>query len=125
MNKLSLTLVALFVGASSAGAQGFGNIHGRVVDRVSGLGVSNAAIDLISPAGAVLTVQADSLGRFRITAVSAGVVRLRARGLGYSPATPDTIRVVRGTDVVRDFRLEPFGQVYLEQSGDVTRRRKP
>lgn len=66
------------------GQQGTAVIAGTVREAGSGRGLEGARVLL---RGTLLVQQTDSAGRFRFTALPAGVYQLRAAAVGYSPDT--------------------------------------
>ena len=93
--------VSVSVSASAAGY----NVGGRVIDRTTRRGIPYAAVvvDGREEKGAAT----DSLGRFVITGVEAGIYRFAASSLGYVPAiTPEYI-VSAST---------PFVEIELQES---------
>ena len=61
-----------------------GIVSGRVTDAASGAPVTNAQVMVV---GTTIGSAVDNDGRFRITGVPAGNRQLRARSIGYQPAT--------------------------------------
>lgn len=87
-----LTLSALIPARVSA--QSRGTINGTVRDSAGAIAFAE-----ISISGTNVTVVADEFGRFRFTGVPFGSVELKARRIGYTPAT-QTIEFSKGTEPV-------------------------
>jgi outer membrane receptor protein involved in Fe transport len=89
-------LLALQAGAASPG----GVVRGEVHDP-RGAPIRGA---IVGVPGTALYTFTDGAGRYRLTPVAAGVIRLRATAIGYSPST----RALTLADSVRaDFTLDP------------------
>jgi len=86
--------------ATPLGAQeSTGTVRGRVVDNVSQQPLSGVTVTVGSRSA---LTQAD--GRYRVTAVPAGTASLRARLLGYAPAT-QSVSIAGGDTVVVNVTL--------------------
>ncbi|MDQ6769965.1 MAG: SusC/RagA family TonB-linked outer membrane protein [Gemmatimonadota bacterium] len=79
----ALTLVGLALAAPPLMAQ-TGTLVGRVTDARSGAPITTAQITI---SGTSLTAMPDAEGRFRVTNIPPGTHQVRARGIGYQPAT--------------------------------------
>ncbi|MBE0594958.1 MAG: SusC/RagA family TonB-linked outer membrane protein [Gemmatimonadales bacterium] len=104
MLKVRSCLVAVLAATALAGqlaAQTTGTISGRVVNAGT-----RAPLALARVTVADRTAQTDSDGRFVVTDMPAGTYAVRARMLGYGPAT-DTVRVVAGQTVTVELALDP------------------
>ena len=86
--------VASALSSVQAVAQTRGTIHGTVRDSAGAI-----AFVEISMKGTDATVMTDENGRFRFTGVPFGSVELKARRIGYTPAT-QTIEFSKGTEPV-------------------------
>ena len=86
--------VASAFSSVQAVAQTRGTIHGTVRDSAGAI-----AFVEISMKGTDATVMTDENGRFRFTGVPFGSVELKARRIGYTPAT-QTIEFSKGTEPV-------------------------
>ena len=82
--------------------RGSAQIAGTIVDRVSGAAVANADIVHL---GVGTTVASDSLGRFVLTEMAPGIVRLLIRARGF-PATVVNVALARGEQFARVFELD-------------------
>ncbi|CAN5892504.1 hypothetical protein BH11GEM1_BH11GEM1_30510 [soil metagenome] len=100
-----ITLIAILLACAhpSAYAQrGSAQIEGTVVERISGAAVASAVIVHL---GAGTTVSSDSLGRFVLTEMAPGIVRLLIRARGF-PATIVNLALARGEQYTRMFELD-------------------
>ena len=73
------------------------------VRSVSGTSIRGAMVGI---AGSTLYTQTDADGRYRLAAVPAGEIRLRAAAIGYSPAAT-VVTLAGGDSTTVDFTLEP------------------
>jgi outer membrane receptor for ferrienterochelin and colicins len=102
MHRALATLV--WIGASIAplgGVAAQGVLRGTVRS-VSGTSISGAMVGI---AGSTLYTQTDADGRYRLAAVPAGEIRLRAAAIGYSPAAT-VVTLASGDSATADFTLE-------------------
>lgn len=96
-------VIALALPRSAATAQGgTAKIAGTVVDRTSGAVVPYAAITHL---GLGRTVSSDSLGKFLIADLPAGIVRLVVRVRGY-PSTVVNLALARGEEYSRVIEID-------------------
>jgi TonB-linked SusC/RagA family outer membrane protein len=98
-----LSVAAIGIGAvvtaGTAAAQG-GTITGRVTDAASGNPVVNAQVMVV---GTSIGTAVDSDGRFRLTGVPSSARQVRARSIGYQPATATFSLATGGTANVNLF----------------------
>ena len=93
--------IVLLAASGVSHAQSRGTIRGVVQDSAGP--VSYAEISVVGSEVRLLT---DEFGRFRLTEVPYGSVELRARRLGYTPAT-QTLQFAKGTEAEVEFILSP------------------
>ena len=99
-----LVAAALGVSASlfaSPLAAQTGIVTGRVTDAASGAPVANAQVMVV---GTTIGAAVGSDGQFRITGVPAGSRQIRARSIGYEPATA-TVSVGNGATATVNIRM--------------------
>ena len=93
----------LAVPPAPLGAQvGTGVIEGRITEAASGRPLDNAQVSI---AGTNLGGATNETGAYRITGVPARQVEVRARRIGYGPAS-QSVLVVAGQTVRADFQLQ-------------------
>jgi TonB-dependent starch-binding outer membrane protein SusC len=113
---------ALWLPAGTARAQGA--VEGFVTDATTGQVLSDVAVQAL---GGTRWTRTDVRGRYRLTALGTGTLRLRAIRVGYAPDTAEASLVESGVVVV-DFRLRlaPFllDQILVTASGQSNRRRQ-
>lgn len=81
-------------------------VIGRTRDANDGAPVAFADVSLLADADtALVTVQADSLGRFEITVPRPGSYRLRASALGYDTVTTSPLALAADDEVHLELRL--------------------
>lgn len=108
---LSRALALSMLVAAQLGAQGAtGTITGRVVDSASRQPLSAVSLRIVGTARGTMTRDD---GSFVLPAVPAGVQRLRASRIGFSPAVQD-VRVPAGGSVGADFVLSAQAAVLGE-----------
>jgi TonB-linked SusC/RagA family outer membrane protein len=96
------TLWILTVPIAPLGAQaGTGVVEGRITETSSGRPLDNVQVTII---GTNLGGATNETGAYRIAGVPARQVELRARRIGYAPATQSAV-VVAGQSSTADFRL--------------------
>ncbi|MGQ0641376.1 MAG: carboxypeptidase regulatory-like domain-containing protein, partial [Gemmatimonadaceae bacterium] len=83
-----------------------GRIVGRIVDQESGVGVTDAGIQIV---GTTLGVQSGVDGRYQIAAVPAGTVTIQVRRLGYGPKTVTGIQLAPNQTLEQSISLVPAG----------------
>lgn len=112
--KWMIALVALGVGAQ-APAQGFGEIHGKVVDPDGNpveFGIVRA-----EQGGSVTGAETDAEGRFILKPLAAGEYDVKVQGIGFRPAEITGVRVDPGLIVrLKDVQLPSMlGTVVVER----------
>src|SRR5690349_20494460 len=93
MSKRSVTrwsllpLVALLFGGSAAAQGTRATITGQVTDSTGGNPLAGAEVFIVTAGGTTATrgARTNLSGRYTITEVPAGTVRIRARFIGYAP----------------------------------------
>lgn len=103
-------VVKRFAPRTRAAVVPVGIVSGRVTDAQSGAGVGGAQVTVVATRLAAI---ADDSGRYRLTNVPAGVHRLTARHLGYTPRTV-SVTVTDGGEVTADIALEASTSVLSE-----------
>jgi outer membrane receptor protein involved in Fe transport len=83
-----------------------GSIVGRVTDKKSGTALAGATVVI---EGSSRSATTGSDGRYRIADVAPGAYALRARYIGYAPAT-GSVTVGEGQEATADFGLEKSAQ---------------
>jgi outer membrane receptor protein involved in Fe transport len=102
----TVVLVAPSLAAQQPSAGRTGRIVGRIVDQESGVGVTDAGIQIV---GTTLGVQSGIDGRFQITGVPAGTVTIQVRRLGYGPKTVTGIQLSPNQTLEQNIALVPAG----------------
>ena len=94
----------LFLSPTRLGAQqaGTGVIEGRITETASGRPLDNVQVTIV---GTNLGGATNETGAYRITGAPARQVELRARRIGYGPASQSVV-VVAGQSTSADFRLQ-------------------
>ncbi|MEW5915727.1 MAG: TonB-dependent receptor [Gemmatimonadota bacterium] len=83
-----------------------GRIVGRILDQESGVGVTEAGVQIV---GTTLGVQSGVDGRFQISGVPAGTVTIQVRRLGYGPKTVTGIQLAPNQTLEQNISLAPAG----------------
>src|SRR5204863_535989 len=96
----ALAVVLLVLAPVDVGAQG---ILRGTVRSTQGAPIHGA---MVGVAGSALYTQTDISGRYRLAAVPAGEVRVRAAAIGYSPQAT-VVSLTGGDSTTADFTLEP------------------
>ncbi len=96
-----LTLLAL-PAVAAAQAPTTGRIVGRVLDAASGLGLSDAGIQVV---GTTQGTMSGVEGRYAIGNVAPGTVTLQVRRIGYAPKTITGLFLEAGQTIVQDVTI--------------------
>lgn len=101
-----MAIIAL--GAASLGmAQGFGEIHGKVLDP-EGEPVEFGIVR-VEQGGKVTGAETDAEGRFVVKPLATGIYTVKVQGMGLRPVEITDVRVDPGLIVrLKDVRLEPL-----------------
>jgi outer membrane receptor protein involved in Fe transport len=103
----AVATTALILFAGSAAAQQTARVSGTVTDAQTKQPVAEASVAL---PGSVRRAFTDALGRFVLTGVAAGEVRLTVQRLGYAPKTHVAVATA-GAELRADIQLEPAAQL--------------
>jgi hypothetical protein len=98
-----LLFVLVFPATVFAQARSVGSVRGAVIDRVSGKPIVGAEVTLLDEQRSIRT---DTSGRFAFRGVTAGVVRMRVRAVGF-PVQMSTFDLAEGQEVERPILLSP------------------
>ncbi|HWP03530.1 MAG TPA: carboxypeptidase-like regulatory domain-containing protein, partial [Gemmatimonadaceae bacterium] len=89
---------------SSGAESSLGRVAGRVLDAVTGQGISDATVVV---AGYGLRTVSGLDGRYVLAGIPAGVHTLEVRRIGYRPKTVTSLDLTRALAVQLDVTLEP------------------
>lgn len=103
LRSLAVLIVGLSFTAAHARAQGTGRVVGRVVDGVTGAGMSAAQVELVGQQSGTLTALD---GRYILNGVPAGQITLRISSIGYSTKMVVGIVVTAGGVVEQNLTLD-------------------
>ena len=121
-----LPLAALLFAGTAAAQGSTATITGQVTDSVSRQALVGVEVFTIGGAAGTRGARTNSEGRYTITGVTAGDVRLRARFVGYAPKE-QTVTVGAGQTVTADFALTQrstlLEQVVVTGTGGAVERR--
>ncbi|HWA56080.1 MAG TPA: TonB-dependent receptor [Gemmatimonadales bacterium] len=115
----------LLLSAPALAAQETGRIVGKVIDQEHGTAIAGAVLEVD---GTEIRAQSAIDGRYTLTRVPAGPVRLRARFIGYQPKVIEGVVVPAGGVVeqnlalqVQAIELEEITVAAAEEQGSVNR----
>jgi len=103
MHRALATLVCIGASIAPLGWVAAQGVLRGTVRSTSGTSISGAMVGI---AGSTLYTQTDGDGRYRLSAVPSGEIRLRAAAIGYSPAAT-VVTLAGGDSATADFTLEP------------------
>jgi outer membrane receptor protein involved in Fe transport len=98
----SLLLTATSAPLLDAQAPTTGRITGRVIDAASGMGLSDAGVQVV---GTTQGTMSGVEGRFTIGNVAPGTVTLQVRRIGYAPKTVTGLYLEAGQTLVQDITV--------------------
>lgn len=118
------TLLLLSAGATDAGAQATGSVHGRVTDEAGGRPLANVTVAVVGTSRGALT---DASGDYTISGVPAGTHTVRAQFLGFA-AVSHSVTVAVGQAATVNFALAAVAtaldEVVVTGQPGATRRRE-
>jgi TonB-linked SusC/RagA family outer membrane protein len=97
-----LSACALLLPATRASAQGTGSITGVITGVENNQPIQGVRVTVL---GTQLTVTSNPQGRYTIAGLSAGMYRLRASAIGYTPVVVDSVPVRAGQAANADIAL--------------------